>query len=80
MVSSASATVSSHAKPAAGSSAADIGPSALRTASSDHMPSAEPCSAARKTVRIRGGSITAATPPWTTNTSPLIPAAAGLAR
>ena len=44
------------------------------------MPSAEPCSAARKASRIRGGSITAATPPCTTNTSPLMPAAAGLAR
>ena len=44
------------------------------------MPSAEPCSAARKAARILGGSITAATPPCTTNTSPLMPAAPGLAR
>ena len=44
------------------------------------MPSAEPCSAARNVARTRGGSMTAATPPCTTNTSPLIPAPAGLAR
>ena len=37
------------------------------------MPSAEPCSAARNVARIRGGSMTAATPPCTTNTSPLTP-------
>ena len=48
-----------------------------RTESSVHMPSAEPCSPARKAARILGGSITAATPPCTTNTSPLMPAAPG---
>ncbi len=65
---------------AGGAAPADIGPSARLTESSVHMPSAEPFSAAWKVARIRGGSITAATPPCTTNTSPLIPAAAWLAR
>src|SRR5258708_4150006 len=81
MVSAARAIVSSQAKPgAAGSAAADIGASARWTDSSVHMPSAEPWSAARNVARIPGGSITAAAPPCPTDTSPLIPAAAGLAR
>src|SRR5262249_817364 len=50
IVSLASASVSSQANPAApgGGAAADIGPSARRTDSSVHMPSAEPCSAPTK--------------------------------
>ena len=76
MVSVASASVSSHMKPAADDSPASARP----TESSVHMPSAEPCSAAWNVARIRGGSITAATPPCTTNTSPVIASAAGLAR
>ena len=88
MVSAARASVSSQAKPAEGGppggpsagSAPNTGASARCTESSVHMPSAEPWSAASTVARIRGGSITAATPPCTTNTSPLIPAAAGLAR
>src|SRR6516165_2866034 len=86
MVSVARARVSSQAKPACGgapsapSGPGNSGPSARCTESSVHMPSAEPYSAASTVARIRGGSITAATPPCTTNTSPLIPAAAGPAR
>jgi hypothetical protein len=60
-------------KPAADDSPA----SASATASSVHIPSAE---SDRNTERIRGGSSTAATPPWITNTSPVIASAAGLAR
>jgi hypothetical protein len=61
--------------------APDDSPASARpTDSSVHIPSAEPCSAAVNTARIRGGSITAATPPCTTNTSPLIASPAGLAR
>jgi len=80
MVSVASSSVSSHRNPTEGAPSPNAGPSAEPTASSVHMPSAEPCSAAWKAVRILGGSITAATPPCTTNTSPLIVSAAGLAR
>jgi hypothetical protein len=80
MVSLASARVSSHAKPAADVASPKAGLSAARTDSSVHMPSGEPCSLARNTARIRGGSSTAATPPCTTNTSPLIVSAAGPAR
>jgi len=58
----------------------DIPASARCTDSSVHIPSGEPCSAAENTARIRGGSMTAATPPCTTNTSPLMPSPAGLAR
>jgi hypothetical protein len=68
--------VSSHAKPAND----DSPDSARPTDSSVHMPSSEPCSEAWNAARIRGGSITAATPPCTTNTSPLIASPAGLAR
>ena len=46
-------------------------------AGSVHMPSAV---SARKTARMLGGFSTAATPPCTTKTSPLIRSAAGLAR
>jgi hypothetical protein len=61
--------------------APDDSPASARpTESSVHIPSVEPCSAAVNTARIRGGSITAATPPCTTNTSPLIASPAGLAR
>jgi hypothetical protein len=60
-------------KPAADDSPASASP----TASSVHMPSAAPD---RNVARICGGSITAATPPCTTNTSPVIASAAGLAR
>src|SRR4029077_1171750 len=56
----------------------NTGPSAAATESSVHIPSGVP--EARNTERTRGGSITAATPPCTTNTSPLIASAAGLAR
>jgi hypothetical protein len=80
MVSLARARVSSHAKPAAGVASPKAGLSAARTDSSVHMPSGEPCPPARNTARILGGSSTATTPPWTTNTSPLIGSAAGPAR
>src|SRR5215468_8422821 len=88
IVSAARAIVSSQAKPAGGGppggpsagSAPNTPASARCTESSVHMPSAEPWPAASTVARIRGGSITAATPPCTTNTSPLIPAAAGPAR
>jgi hypothetical protein len=76
MVSVASASVSSHMKPVPDDSPASARP----TDSSVHMPSGEPCSPAWNTERIRGGSSTAATPPCTTNTSPLMASAAGLAR
>jgi hypothetical protein len=52
-------------------------PSASWTEGSVHMPSGV---SARKTARMLGGFSTAATPPCTTNTSPLIASAAGLAR
>jgi len=68
--------VSSHAKPAALPSPVKAGPMASATESSVHMLA----SAVRNTVRTRGGSITAATPPCTTNTSPLIASPAGPAR
>src|SRR5215471_5404932 len=84
IVSVARASVSSQANPAGGppgaAAAGNTGSSARRTASSVHMPSAEPCSAARNVARTRGGSMTAATPPCTTNTSPFTASAAGLAR
>jgi len=80
IVSVASARVSSHAKPAAGAASPKAGLRAACTDSSVHMPSGEPCSAAWNAARIRGGSSTAATPPCTTNTSPLIVSAAGPAR
>jgi len=51
--------------------------SARSTDSSVHIPSG---ASDRNTARIRGGSITAATPPCTTNTSPLSASPAGLAR
>ena len=58
--------------------APDDSPASARcTDSSVHIPSAE---SDRNTARIRGGSSTAATPPCTTNTSPLIASPAGLAR
>ena len=77
MVSVASVRVSSHRKPTAGARSPNAGLSSSCTDSSVHIPSGEE---AWNTVRIRGGSITAATPPCTTNTSPLIESAAGLAR
>lgn len=58
--------------------APDDSPASARpTDSSVHIPSAE---SDRNTEPIRGGSITAATPPCTTNTSPVIASPAGLAR
>ena len=78
MVSVASSMVSSHRKPIEGAPSPNAGPSAACTDSSVHMPSAVP--EERNTERILGGSITAATPPCTTNTSPLIVSAAGPAR
>jgi hypothetical protein len=58
--------------------APDDSPASARpTDSSVHIPSG---ASERYTARIRGGSITAATPPCTTNTSPLIASPAGLAR
>ena len=77
MVSVASVRVSSHRKPTAGAPSPNAGLSAACTDSSVHMPSGV---AAWNAARIVGGSITAATPPCTTNTSPLIVSAAGLAR
>ena len=77
MVSVASSSVSSHRKPTEGAISPNAGPSAEATESSVHMPSGV---SARNTERTRGGSITAATPPCTTNTSPLIVSAAGPAR
>jgi hypothetical protein len=71
MVSVASSSVSSHRNPTEGARSPNApppktGPSAAATESSVHIPSGVP--AARNTERTRGGSITAATPPWTTNT------------
>ncbi len=68
MVSVASVRVSSHMKPAEGAASPNAGLSAKCTASSVHMPSG----AAWNAARTLGGSITAATPPWTMSTSPLI--------
>ena len=66
------------AKPGeSGELSANAPSSASCTAGSVHMPSGV---SARKTARMLGGFITAATPPCTTNTSPLIRSAAGLAR
>jgi hypothetical protein len=65
--------VSSHINPAPD----DIPASARPTDSTVHIPSG---ASDRNTARTRGGSITAATPPCTTNTSPLIASPAGLAR
>jgi hypothetical protein len=75
----ASSIVSPQKKPTSGARSR-YGSSASRTASSVHIPSAEPCPAAWNTSRSRGGSSAAITPPWTTNTSPLSRSAAGLAR
>src|SRR5271155_357734 len=57
IVSAANPSVSSQANPAVGGSLADIGARALATASRVHMPSAQPYSLARNTVRTCGGSI-----------------------
>jgi hypothetical protein len=58
--------------------APDVSPASARsTDSSVHIRSG---ASDRNTARVRGGSITAATPPCTTNTSPVIASAAGLAR
>jgi hypothetical protein len=58
--------------------APDDSPASARpTDSRVHIPSG---ASDRNTARIRGGSITAATPPCTTNTSPLRASPAGLAR
>src|SRR6185437_14238623 len=78
IVSSASTRVASLAKPLPLPSKWPS--SAAATESGVHMPVGEPCSAAWKTVLSLGASITAAIPPCTTNTSPLIWSAAGLAR
>src|SRR5262249_26004687 len=76
IISVASDSVSSHANPAPVPSPVNAGPIAAATESAVHICA----SGARNTARTRGGSMTAATPPWTTNTSPLIAAADGLAR
>ena len=58
--------------------APDDSPASARpTDSSVHIPSG---ASDRNTARIRGGSSTAATPPCTTNTSPVTASPAGLAR
>jgi hypothetical protein len=58
--------------------APDDSPASARpTDSGVHIPSG---ASERNTARSRGGSSTAATPPCTTNTSPLIASPAGLAR
>src|SRR5262249_1937395 len=83
MVSVAGTSVSSQAKPAHGAvpsalsgAPGNSGRSARCTESRARIPSAEPCSAASAVVRTRGGSVTAATPPGTTNTSPGVRASA----
>src|SRR5215468_12110872 len=83
MVSVAGTSVSSQEKPARGAvpsalsgAPGNSGPSARCTESRARIPSAEPGSAASAVVRTRGGSVTAATPPCTMNTSPVIRAAA----
>src|SRR5215475_5808825 len=76
IVSLASDNVSSQAKPADRPAPLKDGPTASATESSVHISP----SRARKTSRTLGGSITAATPPCTTNTSPLIAAPPGPAR
>src|SRR5262249_28415118 len=82
MFSGASARASSQAKPARAPAAVFLkrGSKARCTDSGVHIPSADPCSEACTVARIRGGSMTAATPPCTTNTSPLTCSAAGLDR
>src|SRR5262249_2980589 len=82
MVSVAGTSVSSQEKPARcvvpsalSGAPGNSGPSARCTESRARIPSAEPCSAASAVVGTWGGSITAATPPCTTNPSPVIRAA-----
>src|SRR5262249_12374754 len=79
MVSVAETSVSSQAKPARGAvpsamsgAPGNSGRSARCTESRARIPSVEPYSAASAVVRTRGGSVTAATPPCTTNNSPVI--------
>ena len=80
IVSVASSKRASHWEPDRGRPVPE--PCRGRAAAATHpRPSSRPaCPEARNTERTRGGSITAATPPCTTNTSPLIVSAAGLSQ